>query len=943
MSLKMYVLLAKDFFLSNLQKTCGNGLSKHIYSCNMKKCGLVNYFSPKDRAVSSCTKRIYDCITLPGTIYVNCHSPNVIYIITCDTCGLQYVGETVQKLNSRFTGHRAGIKNPKHGTCKILANHFNQGVCRDSKYSVQILEKLPGNVRTARNALDPTQTSSRKEREKHWMMTLRTVHPYGLNDRIGDKYKTQESQHAIGRRFKALKRSHLRISRGGSRISDNIHMKYTDFWASLNKMLRSKLKDVLNFIRYNLASMKKANLKKLADLVTEELSSVDDNFPYIQWYYVILDIVDTKFFKPPKVKPKRTPPKNVCHVSFDNKAIEMINLSSILNSSSVTNTIPSSAKNFITPTVLYSLTEPIGSKIFNFNKFVSSLDLSAFVKDNTILPCHCKDSPFKDNHHGHIISGDLRIVRDNKLRKIISKGPKFREPQKLDWDKARDSIKSGITDCVSSWCAKHRKNKNVLLAWQTEVNSKVDDRIDKLKTEKEQKETSSSKKCLKELLSKFVIAPIDKATGNVSFICQRFYALVLAKELGLTGSSSNTYVKHHGGLDKLVSKQAKDLQKVFKLHVDKDNMCLPHIYWLPKMHKNPIKFRFIIAAPTCSVKPLSKAVAAIFKQFYYQIEQYNKKSFFYSGVKTFWVIQNNEPVVESINKINKKRRAKSISTFDFSTLYTKIPHDKLIEVMNKMVDFCFQGDSHKVLSVSKSGCRWVYSSPKDSVLFDRATTKRAIKYLMNNCYFTCGKQVFRQVIGIPMGSDPAPFMANLFLYHYESKWLKELKKNNLILARKFSNTFRFIDDLNAMNDGGLFEQYFKDIYPPELELKKEHGNVAASFLDLDITLKDGQFDVKLFDKRDAFPFKIVRMPYRDSNMPSRIFYSSFGAEILRIARTSTESNSFFESAKKLLHRMVRQGANKDRIVKTLKQAYGRHDILKQFECTSSLFAHKIVE
>ena len=260
-----------------------------------------------------------------------------------------------------------------------------------------------------------------------------------------------------------------------------------------------------------------------------------------------------------------------------------------------------------------------------------------------------------------------------------------------------------------------------------------------------------------------------------------------------------------------------------------------------------------------------------------------------------------------------------------------------------MVDFCFQGDSHKVLSVSKSGCRWVYSSPKDSVLFDRSTTKRAIKFLMNNCYFTCGKQVFRQVIGIPMGSDPAPFMANLFLYHYESKWLKELKKTNLLKARKFSNTFRFIDDLNAMNDGGLFEQHFKEIYPPELELKKEHGNANASFLDLDITVKDSQFDVRLYDKRDAFPFKIVRMPHRESNMPSRIFYSSFGAEVLRIARTSTQSKSFFESSKKLLHRMVRQGANKERIVRTLKQNYGRHDVLKQFESNASLFARTFFE
>ena len=167
-----------------------------------------------------------------------------------------------------------------------------------------------------------------------------------------------------------------------------------------------------------------------------------------------------------------------------------------------------------------------------------------------------------------------------------------------------------------------------------------------------------------------------------------------------------------------------------------------------------------------------------------------------------------------------------------------------------------------------------------------------------------------------MGSDPAPFMANLFLYHFESKFLKELKKSDLQLARKFSNTFRFIDDLNAMNDNGLFEKYYKDIYPPELELKKEHGDDNASFLDLDIALVDQQFNVKLFDKRDAFPFHIVRMPYRDSNIPSQIFYSSFGAEILRIARTSNNYTSFFAASKILLERMYRQGASKVRLIKT---------------------------
>ena len=51
----------------------------------------------------------------------------------CQEYGLQYVGETVQQLNARFTGYRAGIKNPeKNGTCKILSNHFNKGICKGS-------------------------------------------------------------------------------------------------------------------------------------------------------------------------------------------------------------------------------------------------------------------------------------------------------------------------------------------------------------------------------------------------------------------------------------------------------------------------------------------------------------------------------------------------------------------------------------------------------------------------------------------------------------------------------------------------------------------------------------------------------------------------------------------------------------------------------------------
>ena len=83
---------------------------------------------------------------------------------------------------------------------------------------------------------------------------------------------------------------------------------------------------------------------------------------------------------------------------------------------------------------------------------------------------------------------------------------------------------------------------------------------------------------------------------------------------------------------------------------------------------------------------------------------------------------------------------------------------------------------------------------------------------------TVSPNIFCQIIQIPMGSDPAPFFANLFLYYCESIWMNEIKKKHLIRARKLGNIFRFIDDLNAINDAGEFGKHFQDIYPEVLEL-----------------------------------------------------------------------------------------------------------------------------
>ena len=84
-------------------------------------------------------------------------------------------------------------------------------------------------------------------------------------------------------------------------------------------------------------------------------------------------------------------------------------------------------------------------------------------------------------------------------------------------------------------------------------------------------------------------------------------------------------------------------------------------------------------------------------------------------------------------------------------------------------------------------------------------------FLINNNFFQVGYKIYRQVIGIPMGSDTATFFTNLFLFFYESRWLKSIKLTNYGFARKFGNIFRFIDDLIAINDGNEFQNHYDEI------------------------------------------------------------------------------------------------------------------------------------
>ena len=86
----------------------------------------------------------------------------------------------------------------------------------------------------------------------------------------------------------------------------------------------------------------------------------------------------------------------------------------------------------------------------------------------------------------------------------------------------------------------------------------------------------------------------------------------------------------------------------FDISLNDENKCLSSIYWRPKLHKSSTKTRSIIAARKCSIKPLSKSINSVYKLMFKQIESYYKQVSFFSRVKLFWSIHNNQPVIDNI-------------------------------------------------------------------------------------------------------------------------------------------------------------------------------------------------------------------------------------------------------------------------------------------------------
>ena len=315
---------------------------------------------------------------------LDCKTKNIVYLITCKDCGLQYVGETGRQFNTRMAEHRNSFKKPDTASCKILAKHFGTSICKN--FSMQIIEKLS-------NVTNKSQeTEAHKKREKFWIMQLRTKAPYGLNQQLTG----QTSEKSILANLSLPRESNKYRGKPNHKRTREQPFNPSHYLQYFYDSFENDKKATFELLYKRTISLAKRKIKCLTLFMTfkTEKHILDD---------IIEDIL--LFRNETKTDSTKKETKPLLILNYVNKGFDDLYLSKIFRHPEVTATYPTNfSKNSIfQPLVAFQYDKPISKNLFNYRQTVEE------VHSNTNWPsgafsCNCSNSPFKDTYHKHIVT-----------------------------------------------------------------------------------------------------------------------------------------------------------------------------------------------------------------------------------------------------------------------------------------------------------------------------------------------------------------------------------------------------------------------------------------------------------------------------------------------------------------------------------------------------------
>ena len=834
---------------------------------------------------------------------LDCKATNLIYLISCAKCGQQYVGETKRSLAVRMKEHRNNVMKGEAGT--YLVDHFKQSNHSVEDMKFTIIEHFGQTTMTKQQ---------REEKEDFWIRALVTAYPFGMNDKIrgyGIISKGLDPINHPKHPYFCTKFPPRRRDRGKRKRSK----KFIDVKKVTDTM--ELLKDPVYSVREQYIRLNRLSIKEIVQLM-KQLQNGDCNLSNKN--QLIVQAVTASKVGTTCKNPSQKLPKLIITAEFKNKAMEAINLPTVFKDHRIIKELGIKKTELGDIIIAYKYKLPAGAKIFNHSKTLRNINPAELseIMDKT---CDCNSSSFNYKPVGHVISGSTEITKNKMLQKIFKLGAKHRTAAEINWDEIRESTEEVLRQLrqklINRLCNKvaPEKIENVLALCQSIINKRIE-RSSSIPifnpTHIQMGNDQISE--INKLKKKFIIAPADKAANNYIFVCKKFYLQVMCQELGVSRNPASKIWEALGNavyspvnMDKnQLIKQHEIDSATFGVEILEENRTLPIIYAIPKLHKNPYKFRFIAGASKSSLKPISIVLTKILTHVREWFRRYCKNCNFNGS----WSINSS---LEVLQAIKWKNNWKNITTADFSSMYTSLPHDLVLKEICSLLQMIIKD---KYFCVGYTAC-YCSETPGTKVKAYRVQElQEMVKMVLDNTYVQFAGFIFRQTSGIPMGGNASPLLADLTMSMLEFKYMKQA---NVELRASIGLCMRYIDDILNLN-GKEFLIKSKDIYPTCLPLEDTTiDSRNSNFLDLSLHIKEGKLQSTLYNKVDAFNFEVIRMPDHSSDIHSQVGYNVFYSQLIRTVRVCSTIPELNNKIGNLCQTFITKNYDKNILLKKSKQ------------------------
>ena len=580
--------------------------------------------------------------------------------------------------------------------------------------------------------------------------------------------------------------------------------------------------------------------------------------------------------------------------------------------------------------LIYKFSKTIGSKILNYNESLKSVGTVSY-EDITQMSCDCQSSPFKNEVFGHVITGNLDIIEDERLRELCAYGAKFRENPFLNIDNIKKLVMKSFDNLKSRVARKLSISASILRDWRNGFEKIFNDKLMACSVRCNYRlptlSNINSKNELARLKDNYIITVVDKASNNFAFTCKKFYFLRLATELGMDNVSpgNDTYIHISRSEDEVVTDIKQDISR-FRIVPGNSESKLALLYQTPKFHKSPPKIRYIAGNVKTVTSQLDRAVALILKMCKHHFVNLCHKTEAFSGIKYVFDVQTSMEVKDMFDQAHD---VQSISINDFSTLYTLFDHEHLLGNMKWLLHKLSKNSNLRHIKISSSKAFWVLGNV-EGIVYSLEEVLEMIEYLVQNSYIKAFGKIFRQAKGIIMGGKSSGWLSDCSLMVDEYKYVaNKISSGHVDEANRLKFFRRYRDDCTSL-DIDNFLVIASDIYPPSLSLTQENDSpIKVNVLDMVAEIKDGRISTKVFCKTDHFPFEVISFPFLESNLDTRICYNVFYGQVIRIQRLTSLMEDFEQRVKFLADILIKRGYDSSILQKQFSRAINKYT--KEFQ------------